>query len=441
MTDKPATPKPVLFSELDLDPKLLQTLNDLSFTQTTLIQSKVIPAAMQGIDIIANAQTGTGKTLAFAIPIMQKIIASPRVQQRDRLRALVVSPTRELAQQIGQTFQSMERRFGIRSTVVSGGMSYEPQRQNLRRGVDVLVATPGRLLDLIDRGWVKLNAIQFAILDEADQMLDMGFVQDIRTILEASNPSSQKMMFSATMPKEIKNLAETFLQDATQIAVAPVSSTNPNITQRAYFSHYHDKKKILLELLEGDEIERVLVFARTKMGADMTAEYLSEQKIRTEVIHGDKSQSQRRRSLENFKKGRVNILVASDVAARGLDIRGITHVINLDIPDDPETYVHRIGRTARAEATGTAITLCAPDDWPKLKSIEGLIKKSIDVIQDHHLWREPIKNPAPRPRRGGPRRPFRSGRAASGGGGGGYGGSRRGPSSYGKRPATRQSKA
>ena len=431
------------FSELGLAEPLLRAIQEQGYQTPTPIQMQAIPPVLSGRDLIGCAQTGTGKTAAFALPLLQTLAGQPRARTP---RALVVSPTRELAAQIGEDCRNYGRHVALSGTVIFGGVSQEKQVAALRRGVDILVATPGRLLDLLEQGHVRLDAVSILVLDEADRMLDMGFLPDVKRIIRAVPVKRQTLLFSATMPREIAELAERFMIDPIRVAVAPPASAAETVSQKVYMVGRDDKPQLLAHLLADPAMARVLVFTRTKHGADRLCKRLDRDRIAAVAIHGNKSQNQRTRALDEFRRGQVRVLVASDIAARGLDIDDVTHVVNFDIPNEPETYVHRIGRTGRAGQSGEALSLCAPEEREFLRDIEKILRRPVEVVGDHPFPsrggrpaasqearpQQRSGRPAPRgPRReGGPRRD--SGRpAARGGGGGGSRGGRGGGSASG----------
>jgi len=404
----PPNRAPSLFSDLGLDEVLLRALAAEGYNQPTPIQVSAIPPLLQGRDLLGCAQTGTGKTAAFALPILQLLSKkSPdgdaRPQQRTArpIRALVLSPTRELASQIEERFHAYGRYTGLSSTVIFGGVGQMPQVQKLRNGVDILVATPGRLLDLMHQGFVHLKELKFFVLDEADRMLDMGFIHDVRKVIAALPKVRQSLFFSATMPREIEALAATILTNPARIAVTPVASTAERIAQTIYFVGKNDKPSLLEHVLRDASMQRVLVFTRTKHGANKVAKQLGQASIRCDAIHGNKSQNARESALANFKAGRTRVLVATDIAARGIDIDDVTHVVNFDLPNIAESYVHRIGRTARAGASGSALSFCSPDERPFLVDIERLTGLRIPVSSHPFAGRQaaPPVTPLPVPQR------------------------------------------
>ncbi|MBE6832263.1 DEAD/DEAH box helicase [Faecalispora sporosphaeroides] len=394
------------FQELNLIAPILKALQEEQYEAPSPIQEKAIPPALLGRDVLGCAQTGTGKTAAFAVPILQRLNAQPPVPkgQKRAIRSLILTPTRELAIQIGESLHAYGRYLPLRSEVIFGGVSQVPQVNSLNRGVDILVATPGRLNDLIQQGFIDLGAVQIFVLDEADRMLDMGFIHDVKRVITHLPRQKQTLFFSATMPPEITELVDSLLVDPFKVAVAPVSSTAEAIEQSVYFVDKGNKPKLLIELLKHAEIESALVFTRTKHGADRVARELVRAKIQAQAIHGNKSQTARQQALSSFKARQIRVLVATDIAARGIDIDELSHVINYDLPNVPETYVHRIGRTGRAGLDGTAISFCNIDEKPYLKDIEALIGKPVPVVEDHPYPMQvftltPPKQPTPRPQR------------------------------------------
>ena len=379
--EAPARPSAGGFETLDLDPELIAVLERLGYTEPTPIQREAIPHALEARDLLACARTGTGKTAAFALPILDELLRTRDDHRRRPIRALVLAPTRELAAQIAESFRSYTPGGRIRCEVVFGGVGKRPQVSALRRGVDVLVATPGRLLDLMGDGEVDLSQVEMFVLDEADRMLDMGFIPDVRRITQALPRQRQTLLFSATQPREIRELAGRLLHQPVEVAVDPISSTVEPISQSVYFVDGPRKLGLLLTLLASDRIARALVFTRTKRRADRLAYSLEREGVAAAAIHGNKSQSARVRTLEDFKRGSTRVLVATDVAARGIHVEDIDTVINFDIPDAPETYVHRVGRTGRAGASGTALSLCGADERGQLASIERLTRRKIQALQ------------------------------------------------------------
>ena len=373
------------FDNLGLIEPVLKALKQEGYTTPTPIQMEAIPILLTGRDLLGCAQTGTGKTAAFAIPILQLLYNQKQNQQNGprAIKALVLTPTRELAIQIGESFSAYGKFTGLNHTVVFGGVSQFSQTQQLRRGVDVLIATPGRLLDLMNQGFVRLDKIQHFVLDEADRMLDMGFIHDVKKIVAKLPVKKQTLFFSATMPPEIASLAHSLLHDAAKVTVTPVSSTVEIIEQSVYFVSKAQKRNLLDFLLKDDTITNALVFTRTKHGADKLCRDLHKAGIKAEAIHGNKSQNARQNALNNFKLRKTRILVATDIAARGIDLEELSHVINYEIPNIAETYVHRIGRTGRAGASGIAISFCDAEEKAYLRDIQKLTGKVIPVINDH----------------------------------------------------------
>ena len=377
------------FSDLRLAEPILRALNAEGYSVPTPIQAQAIPHVLAGKDLLGVAQTGTGKTAAFALPIIHNLgqkAGSSHNQQPGRgrpTRCLVLSPTRELAVQIGESFQAYGKFTGLRNAVIFGGVGQGAQVQALRNGVDVLICTPGRLMDLMQQGFVDLRHVETFVLDEADRMLDMGFIHDIRRIIPKLPPKRQNLMFSATMPREIADLAHTILRTPVKVEVTPVSSTVEKVDQSVYFVEKRNKPHLLAHIINTSAVSRALVFTRTKHGADRVVRQLERYGIKSEAIHGNKSQNARQRALANFKSGKTHVLVASDIAARGIDIDDISHVVNFDLSNEPETYVHRIGRTARAGATGVAVSFCDSEERSYLKAIEKLIRRTIPVRKDH----------------------------------------------------------
>jgi len=374
----------MLFKDLKLIAPIHKALETEGYTKPTPIQEQAIPPILQGKDFIGCAQTGTGKTAAFAIPILQNLFNEQSAEKPHQIiKALVLSPTRELAIQIGESFTAYGKHMGLKNTVVFGGVSQGSQVTALRSGIDILVATPGRLLDLIDQKYINLHHIKFFVLDEADRMLDMGMVHDVKRIIAQMPKVRQNMLFSATMPKEITKLVDSILTDPVKVAVTPVSSTLDIIEQAIYFVGKKDKKYLLIDILKDKSISSALVFSRTKHGADKIVKDLVNVGIEAQAIHGNKSQNARQLALSNFKTGKTRVLVATDIAARGIDVEELSHVINFDLPNIPETYVHRIGRTGRAGLGGVALSFCDEEEKAYLKDIQKLISKSIPVIADH----------------------------------------------------------
>ncbi len=367
------------FENLALIEPIRQALREEGYQTPTPIQAEAIPVVLQGTDLLGCAQTGTGKTAAFSIPIIQRLYQQNELGHGRRIKALVLTPTRELAIQIDESFAAYGRHTPLRHTVIFGGVGQKPQTDALEKGVDVLIATPGRLLDLIGQGYVRLDSLDYFVLDEADRMLDMGFIHDIKRILPLLPKQRQSLFFSATMPPEIERLAGTILHAPEKVEVTPPASTVDKIEQSVYFVERKEKMELLKNLLDDASLESVLVFTRTKHGADKVARMLSKAKIGAEAIHGDKSQNSRQRALSRFKERSLRVLIATDIAARGIDVDHLTHVINYELPEVPETYVHRIGRTGRAGRSGVAISFCGVEEVPLLKDITRLIGKRIPV--------------------------------------------------------------
>jgi len=369
------------FTDLRLTKPILRAVADEGYETATPIQHQAIPAILAGRDVLGCAQTGTGKTAAFALPILDRL-AAERVGNRRAPSALVVAPTRELAQQIAESFQTYGRHLGLSGTVIYGGVGQGKQVQALRRGVDIVVATPGRLLDLIQQGHCDLSAVQCVVLDEADRMLDMGFMPDIKRIMSYLPERRQTLLFSATMPREIRQLADALLRDPQQITVTPESPAVERIVQSVYHVDKPKKPALLSHLLDTLSVSRAIVFSRTKHGADRIVRQLKKSGTTAAAIHGNKTQGARQTTMDQFRSGKIDVLVATDIAARGIDVDGISHIFNYDVARDPEGHVHRIGRTARAGAEGAAITFCDRDELPHLKAIERLIRMELTVIGD-----------------------------------------------------------
>jgi ATP-dependent RNA helicase RhlE len=387
---------PLSFSELLLSEPILRALVSEGYTVATPIQAQAIPPALRGRDILGCAQTGTGKTAAFALPILHRLSIAARPGGVARPRCLVLCPTRELATQIAESFRTYGKHLGLKYAVVFGGVGVGPQADALRRGVDILIATPGRLLDLVGQRLADLREVEILVLDEADRMLDMGFIQDIRKIIAGLPARRQSLLFSATMPNEIRKLASAILRDPETIQFAHSSPTADGIDQSVYHVAKGDKPGLLAHLVNELPMSRAIVFTRTKHGADRLVRRLHGYGIRAEAIHGNKSQNARQRALQNFRTGKLFLLVATDVASRGIDVDGISHVVNYDLSDEPETYVHRIGRTARAGASGAAVAFCDPEEASNLRAIEKLIRRSIPVMKAA-MKHAPIAAPAAQP--------------------------------------------
>jgi ATP-dependent RNA helicase RhlE len=371
------------FEQLNLAEPIKLALEEAGYVTPTPIQQQAIPALLEGRDLLGCAQTGTGKTAAFALPILQNLYTNKKKPRYKHTRVLVLTPTRELAIQVHESFQTYGKNLKMRFAVVFGGVGQNPQVQAMSNGVEVLVATPGRLLDLISQGYVSLAELEVFVLDEADRMLDMGFVHDIKKILKLLPAKRHNLFFSATMPLEIEKLSNTILSNPVKVEVSPVSSTAEMISQSVMFVERENKRALLKFILDDKNLKRVIVFSRTKHGANKIVDYLEKNKILAVAIHGNKSQTARQNALENFRSGKIKILIATDIAARGIDIDEISHVINFDLPNVSEDYVHRIGRTARAGASGVAISFCDAEEKAFLKDIEKLIGKRIELVEDH----------------------------------------------------------
>lgn len=376
------------FAALGLVPELLSALEAEGYTTPTPIQQKAIPSVLEGKDLLGIAQTGTGKTAAFALPILQRLMTDRKPSPRKGCRALILSPTRELATQISESFKTYGRNSGLSSGVIFGGVGYKPQINLLARGVDVLVATPGRLIDLMQEGHLSLSSTEILVLDEADQMMDLGFIRPLRQIVAKLSHKRQSLFFSATMPHEIGSLAAELLRDPVQVSVTPVAKTADRVVQQVIHIEASKKRAILVELLADANLSRVLIFTRTKRGADKVARHLEAAGVSSAAIHGNKSQNQREAALDGFKRSKIRVLVATDIAARGIDVDQVSHVINYELPNVPESYVHRIGRTARAGCEGIAISLVDGEEKAYLRDIERLTKQQIpaeDRRNDHSL--------------------------------------------------------
>lgn len=372
----------MLFKDLNIIKPILNSIEESGYEKPTAIQEKSIPSILAGRDILGCAQTGTGKTAAFAIPILQRIIAEKKVDNERKLKALIVAPTRELAIQIGENVTTYSKYLDIKSTVIFGGVNQSSQVRKIKSGVDVLIATPGRLIDLSNQRHVDLKNVKYFVLDEADRMLDMGMIHEVKRIISKLPKERQNLLFSATMPKEVMKLVNSILKNPVKVEVQPVSSTVDIISQGAYMVAKKNKKSLLVHLLKDESIKSVIVFSRTKHGANKIAKDLNNVGIEAAAIHGNKSQNQRQLALNNFKEGSLRVLVATDIAARGIDVDELSHVINYDLPDVPETYVHRIGRTGRAGREGIAITLCDSEELEMFRRIEKVIGKSIPVLAE-----------------------------------------------------------
>ena len=379
------------FANLNIIDPLLRALAKEGYTTPTPIQMLAIPPLLDGKDLVGIAQTGTGKTAAFVLPILQRMMAERKSSPPGVPRVLVLAPTRELAAQIGQSFATYGQFLRFRHLVIFGGVRQGPQVQMLSRGVDILIATPGRLLDLMNQGYIELKGVEFFVLDEIDRMLDMGFIKDVRRVVSALPKKRNSLFFSATMSQQTGEFAESFLTNPVHVEAAHTTCTLDCIDQSIFFVDQNSKNSLLLELLRDGDMERVLVFARTKHRADKVATMLEKNRIRADAIHGNKSQNQREKAMHNFKSGHIQVLVATDIAARGIDIDDISHVVNYDLPNEPESYVHRIGRTGRAGASGTAFSFCAADERSYLRDIERLTREQIKVAE-HQFHSEKAKS-------------------------------------------------
>jgi ATP-dependent RNA helicase RhlE len=397
----------MVFKELGIIDPILKALHAEGYTAPTPIQEQAIPILLRGRDLLGCAQTGTGKTAAFAVPILQHLYNSKSEHRGPRkIRALIVTPTRELAIQIGDSFTAYGKHTGLKNTVIFGGVKQGRQTDTLRNGVDILVATPGRLLDLMSQGFITLKDIEYFVLDEADRMLDMGFIHDIRKILAKLPKDRQSLFFSATMPPDIVALSQTMLGNPEKVTVRPEQATADKVEQAIYFVAKKDKPKLLIHILENRPEDAVLVFARTKHGSDKIVRLLSKAGIQAKAIHGNKSQNARQEALGDFKNGKLHVLLATDIAARGIDVDDLALVINYDLPNIPETYVHRIGRTGRAKASGIALSFCDVEERPYLRVIQNLIRQEIPVIEDHPYVDdsiEPVVVKATKPKKKKPR--------------------------------------
>ncbi|RKS02352.1 DEAD/DEAH box helicase [Flavobacterium sp. 102] len=389
----------MLFEDLSLSNSIQRAVFEEGYTSPTPIQEKAIPFILAGKDLVGCAQTGTGKTAAFAIPIihnLHRMVGSSK--KTKQIRCLVVTPTRELAVQIGESFDTYGKYTNLRQLTIFGGVSQVPQVDQLKKGVDILIATPGRLLDLHKQGFIDFDHLHYLVLDESDLMLDMGFINDVRKIVKLVPTNRQTLLFSATMPMAIRELADTFLNKPEYVSVTPVSSTAEIIEQQIYYVDKSDKRGLLYHLIRNENLSNVLVFVRTKHGADNVVKALKKHGVNAEAIHGDKSQTARQRVLDNFKNKEITVLVATDIAARGIDIESLPYVINFDLPNIPETYVHRIGRTGRAGNGGISISFCGKDEEPYWKDILKLIKVNVKTIKDHPFpWKDEEPNPDAKP--------------------------------------------
>lgn len=371
------------FENLNIDKNILKAIKEEGYAKPTPIQEEAIPHILKGKDLLGCAQTGTGKTAAFAVPILQKVLSRKELIKGPRLiRALILAPTRELAIQIGESFTGYGKYMSVKNLVIFGGVSQNPQIRALKTGVDILIATPGRLLDLAGQKHIDLKNVEYFVLDEADRMLDMGMINDVKKIIAKLPKNRQNMLFSATMPREILSLTSSILKNPVKVEVTPASSTVDTIIQGLYLVNRKQKKHLLIKLLGNKSMPSVLVFSRTKHGANIITRELNKAGIEAQAIHGNKSQNARQLALNNFKEGKIRVLVATDIAARGIDVDELSHVINFDLPEVPETYVHRIGRTGRAGQSGTAISFCDQEEKDYLRGIEKLICKKIPLIEE-----------------------------------------------------------
>jgi len=397
------------FKDFNLIRNLQEAINDIGYKNPTPIQQQAIPIILDEKDLVGTAQTGTGKTAAFAIPIinyLHRLVSNSK--RTKRIRTLVLTPTRELAIQIAENFDNYAKYTKIKTLVIFGGVSQVPQVEKLKQGMDVLVATPGRLLDLHKQGFIDLNHLHHLVLDEADLMLDMGFINDVKKVIKLTPENRQTLLFSATMPMAIRELADTFLKNPKYVSVAPVSSASDIVKQKVYLVEKENKRKLLLHVIQTENLKNVLIFTRTKGGANNVAKFLQKNNISAEAIHGDKSQNARQRALNNFKNKEVDILVATDVASRGIDIDLLPYVINYELPNVSETYVHRIGRTGRAGNEGIAISFCGRDEKVYLQDIEKLIRKKIKVVEDNPFpWDNAVQKEGS-PNQNPPKKDFRN---------------------------------
>ena len=378
------------FTELGLIEPILRAITEQGYETPTPIQAKAIPPLLNGRDVLGIAQTGTGKTAAFALPILQRLSENGNRPAPKTTRTLVLTPTRELAGQVADCFKTYGRHLQLRHTVVFGGVGIHPQAQAIAKGMDVVVATPGRLLDLIGRGFLILDDVEVFVLDEADRMLDMGFIHDIKKIIARLPKQRQNLLFSATMPKEVHGLVDSILNDAVRVEATPPATTVERVTQKVMFVAKADKRDLLHHILQDASVESAIIFTHTKHAANKVSEHLRKMGIQSEAIHGNKSQGARQRALADFKSGKVRALVATDIAARGIDVDGVTHVVNFDLPNEPDSYVHRIGRTARAGSKGTALSFCDETELSHLKQIHRTIRQSVPVDDSHKYHSGPI---------------------------------------------------
>ncbi len=407
------------FSDLGLRKPILRAVEESGYTEMTPIQSQAIPSILAGQDLIGVAQTGTGKTAAFALPIIQNLLKGEGKRTPQTARALILAPTRELAVQISDNVKTYAQHLHFRTSLVYGGASANPQIKSLRHGVDILTATPGRLLDLMNQGHITLKYVEVLVLDEADRMLDMGFIKDIRRIIERLPRKRQTVLFSATMPKSVEDLANGILTDPVRIDVAPTATTVEKVDQHVLMVPKGRKRNLLAHVLKDEDIKRVLIFTRTKHGANKVAKHLEQLGVSSSAIHGNKSQNARQKALNEFRSGSIRALVATDVAARGIDVEGVTHVINYEIPNEPESYVHRIGRTARAGAAGVSLSFCDHEERSFMRDIEKTIRQNVPLMIDHPYHFEGMeavfddedaKDAKTNPRSGAPKRHANSGK-------------------------------
>jgi ATP-dependent RNA helicase RhlE len=385
------------FQDLELIEPIQKALKLKGYTHPSPIQEQAIPILLNKQNLLGCAQTGTGKTAAFALPILQQLFLNKQQHNKYRkIKALIITPTRELAIQIGDSFTEYGKFTGLKNTVIFGGVKQLAQTQQLKNGIDILVATPGRLIDLMSQGFISLKDIEYFVLDEADHMLDMGFIHDIKKIVKRLPIQRQSLFFSATMPPEIIELSRAIVGNPQKITIKPEQATAEKVEQAVFFVEKANKSKLLLHLLESNEPQSTLVFSRTKHGADKIVKFLAKSSIKAEAIHGNKSQGARQRALGNFKNSDTFVLVATDIAARGIDVDDLALVVNYDLPNIPETYVHRIGRTGRAKASGIALSFCATDERPFLRDIQKLINQTIEVV-DHPFKEDGATNPTEKP--------------------------------------------
>lgn len=379
----------MIFKELNLIEPIQKALNEQGYEKATEIQEQAIPHILKGRDVLGCAQTGTGKTAAFSLPILQRLVNEKNNEAEKIIKVLILAPTRELAIQIGENIDNYSKYIDLKNTVIFGGVNQTSQIRKIKAGIDILVATPGRLLDLVNQKHIDLSKVKYFVLDEADKMLDMGMIHDVKKIIAKMPKNRQNMLFSATMPKTVEKFVNSILINPVKVEVTPVSSTVEIINQGVYFIEKKNKKSLLVSLLQDKSMKSVLVFSRTKHGANKIAKDLNKFGIESEAIHGNKSQNARQLALSNFKEGKTRVLVATDIAARGIDINDLSYVINYDLPDVPETYVHRIGRTGRAGRTGTALTFCEHEEKSEFKRIERVIGKEIEVLS-HEIVEVPM---------------------------------------------------